>query len=393
MAAVLIAAKDLRGRVRDRTVLITALVVPFVLATILGLTIPNITLKSGAKYTFGVANEDTGPAGLFFVKEVLGPLQHQAAFRLLHTSSKAQARALVGDNRATAAFVLPPGFTTAAQGEAPTHIEIVGTGEVLKQAGTYVARAIALNFTDRLDSVRLAIASTRKSHSNPAEVINLGEHASEVPRQLQLHEATVRSKELDTKSHEVAGFTVLFLFITVGFGFPSIIEERDHGTLTRLLAASVPRRSIIFGKLLTSIVLGLLSTTVLIATTTLLLGAHWGGVPGVALLVGACLLAATAMTACITTFAPNAEQAGQWQQIAAVLLGALGGAMFPIAQAGGTLESLSLLTPPAQFLRGLGLLANGAGPGAVLPMVGAILLFAALLGGIALLRMRRLTEL
>jgi ABC-2 type transport system permease protein len=149
---------------------------------------------------------------------------------------------------------------------------------------------------------------------------------------------------------------------------------------------------VIFGKLITSLVLGIISTAALAIATTLILGAHWGGLPGVALLVVVCVIAASALTAFIASFAQTSEQAVQWQVIAASLLGALGGALFPIAQAGGVLATLSSLTPHAQFLLGLGVLAHGGSPASVLPMVEMILAFAALFGGIAMLRVRHLVR-
>jgi ABC-2 type transport system permease protein len=390
-AAILIAAKDLRQRMRDRTAIIAALVLPFVMAVILGITLPNITNKSNAKFKFGVVNNDHGPAALFFVKEVLGQLQRRQLIQL-HPATFSTGRALVRDGDVDATLVLPRGFSHSANGETPTHIEIVGDGQTFKQAGPYVARSIADTFANQLNGGRLAVASTRKPHAPSSEILRLGEHASEVPKQLQIHEVGLPSKELDLKTHEAAGLTIFFLFFTVLFGFTSIIDERSQGTLARLLAASVSRRSIICGKLLTSIVLGLLSTVALALATTLILGAHWGGLPGVVLLVFACVIAATAMTACIASFAQTSEQAIQWQVISAALLGALGGAIFPVSQAGGALTFLSLLTPHAQFLRGLGLLSHGGGPTTVLPMVGAILAFAAVLGGIASLRIRHIVR-
>ncbi len=390
--AALIAAKDLRQRVRDRTALIAILVVPFVMATILSVTLPKIAaVRSTTKYQFGVVNDDHGPAALFFTKEVLGHLQQQKLAQL-HPVSLAGGRALVSSGKANATFVLPPGFSRGANGESPTHIEIVGSGQILKQVGTYIARSIALAFTNQLNSVRLAVASTRKRHASSSEIIRLGEHASQMPKQFKLHSVDLRSKELNLTTHEAAGLTIFFLFLTVQFGFLSIIEERSHGTLARLRAASVARRSIISAKVLASVTLGLASTAVLALATTLLLGAHWGGFPGVALLVCASVVAATALTACIATFVHTAEQAVEWQAIIAGLMGAFGGAMFPISQAGGVVASLSLLTPQAQFLRGLGLLSHGEGPAAVLPMLTMILAFAAILGGVALLRIRHLVE-
>ena len=275
-AAVLIAAKDLRQRVRDRTAIVAALALPFVMAAILSFTLPNISDRSTSKYQFGVVNNDHGPAALYFIKEVLGSLQQQKLLQIRPTSLTG-GRTLVRTGKASATLVLPPGFSQGANSESPTHIEIIGDGQVFKQAGTYVARSIAQSFANQLNSVRLAVSSTRKPHASSREVIRLGEHAIEMPKQLKLHSVGLPSKELNLKTHEAAGLTIFFLFFTVQFGFLSIIEERSHGTLARLLAASVSRRSIIFGKVLTSFALGLVSTAVLVLATTLLLGADWGG--------------------------------------------------------------------------------------------------------------------
>jgi ABC-2 type transport system permease protein len=390
-AAILIAAKDLRQRLRDRTVLVVALLLPFITAGILGATLPNVTNTSHSVFKVGVVNDDHGPTALYFNEEVLEPLQRRHLIQL-HPVSLTAARRLVHNNKLTAAVVMPKNFSKAGESEAPTHFEIIGEGQAFKQVGTYVVDSIALLFANQLDGVRLAVTSARHKHSAPSEVVDLSEHTNEIPKQLKFHEASLPSKELNIKTRESAGLTIFFLFLTAQLGFASIIDERNHGTLARLLAASVSRPSIVLGKLLTSMALGLLSTIALAIATTLLLGAHWGHIPGVALLILVCVLAATMMTACVATFAQTSEQAVQWQVISAALLGTLGGAVFPVAQAGGLLASLSLLTPHAQFLRGLGLLSHDEGLGSILPMIEAILAFAAIFGGIALLRIRRLVK-
>jgi ABC-2 type transport system permease protein len=68
----------------------------------------------------------------------------------------------------------------------------------------------------------------------------------------------------------------------------------------------------------------------------------------------------------------------------------LGGTFFPVAQAGGLLAALSLATPQAWFLRGLDNLTGGAGAGAVLGPLAAILAFAAVTGLLAYMRIGRL---
>jgi ABC-2 type transport system permease protein len=390
-AAILIAVKDLRQRMRDRTVIVVALLLPFVTAGILGATLPNVTNKSHSVFKVGIVNDDHGPTALYFIKEVLEPLQRRHLIQL-HAVSLAAARKLVLNGKLTAGVVMPPGFSKAGEGEAPTHFEIIGEGQAFKQVGTDVVDSIAALFANQLDGVRLAVTSARRKHGAPSEIVDLSEHTNEIPKQLKVHDSGLPSKELNIKTRESAGLTIFFLFLTAQLGFASIIDERNHGTLARLLAASVSRPSIVLGKLLTSIILGLLSSVALAIATTLLLGAHWGHIPGVALLLVACVLAATMMTAAVATFANTSEQAVQWQVICAALLGALGGSVFPVSQAGGLLASLSLLTPHAQFLRGLGLLSHGDGITAVLPMLEAILAFTAVFGGLTLLRIRHLVK-
>lgn len=390
-AALLIAGKDLRQRLRDRTVLVVALLLPFITAGILGATLPNVTNKSHSKFEVGVINDDHGPTALYFIKEVLEPLQRRHLIQL-QSVSLATGRKQVRSGKLTAAVVLPPNFSKAGESEAPTHFEVIGEGQAFKQIGTYVVNSIALLFANQLDGVRLAVASARRKHTAPSEIVTLSEHTNEIHKQLALHDANLANKELGIKTRESAGLTIFFLFLTTQLGFASIIDERNHGTLARLLAASVSRPAIVLGKLLTSIVLGILSTIALAIATTLLLGAHWGHIPGVALLILVCAVAATMMTACVATFARTSEQAVQWQVISASLLGALGGAVFPVSQAGGLLASLSLLTPHAQFLRGLGLLSHGEGLSSVLPMAETVLLFAAAFGGVALWRIRHLVR-
>lgn len=184
---------------------------------------------------------------------------------------------------------------------------------------------------------------------------------------------------------------VFFLFFTVQFGVTSLLEERGEGTLARLLAAPVSRSSILGGKLLTSFLLGAISMAVLVAATTVLFGARWGNPAGVTVLIVTAITAATGIMALIATVARNAEQAANWQSVVAVVLGLVGGTFFPVSQAPGVLSTLTFVAPQAWFLRGLGDL-RGGGVSVVWVPALAMLAFAALTGGLALFRLRRLAE-
>jgi ABC-2 type transport system permease protein len=266
-------------------------------------------------------------------------------------------------------------------------------GSVDSPTATDVARSIARGYAAELTSVRLAVAATlppgHETTINPQQLADLAARAAATARPVAVRNLSTASKLLDTTTYYAASMAVFFLFFTVQFGVSSLLDERAGGTLARLLAAPVPRAAILAGKLLTSVAIGIVSTSVLMAATAVLMGARWGNPVGVAALIVAGVLAATGVTSLVAALASNAEQAGSWGAVVAVLLGLLGGVFFPIAQVGGVAAAVSLATPHAWFLRGLGELHGGGGPLAVLPAVAAMLAFALITMAVAGRRLGR----
>jgi ABC-2 type transport system permease protein len=200
-----------------------------------------------------------------------------------------------------------------------------------------------------------------------------------------------KTKQLDFKTFYAAGMAVFFLFFTVQFGVTSLLEERNEGTMARLLAAPITRASILGGKVLTSFLVGVISMTVLAVASTVLFGASWGNPLGVAILIVAAVLSATGVTALVASFSRDAEQAGNIQTIVSVILGALGGTFFPVSQASGILSTLTFIAPQAWFLRGLGDLHGGDLSVIWVPVL-AMLAFGVVTGAFAMTRLRRISE-
>jgi ABC-2 type transport system permease protein len=391
-AALSIAGKDLRQRLRDASAILMAIVLPFALAAVLSLTLGRATTVT--RIPVAVADLDHGPMARAFRQQVLFPMQRHGLIRLASAPTAAQARRLVGGGTAQAAIVIPPGFSRTVQAGGTAGLQVIGNAD--QPVAASVAQSLATSFTQDLNGVRLSVATalhTPGTSLSAREAEGLAGQAARMGSPVSVEDVSAARKELDAKTYVAAGMAVFFLFFTVQFGVASLLDERKDGTLARLLAAPVRRGSILGGKVLTSFLLGIISMTVLIVAAGLFLGAHWGNPAGVAILVLAGVTAATAVMMLVATVAKTSEQAGTWQTIIALVLGMLGGSFFPVFQAGGLFAKASLATPHAWFLRGLGDLAGGAGPAAVLPAAAAILVFAAVVGGIALLRLRKLAEL
>ncbi|HEX6468375.1 MAG TPA: ABC transporter permease [Streptosporangiaceae bacterium] len=388
-AVLLIAGKDLRQRLRDRSLIMVALVLPFVLAVIFNLVFSGTDDQEIARYA--VADEDHGPAATRFVDDVLRPVERQGIIALRTVPSADAGRRLTEQGQVAATFVIPAGFSAAIRSGGPVTLRVIGDPDA--PIKVQVARSIAESYAAELTSVRLSIAVVlRGAPANPEQAADLARTVRAVPTPLSITDVSATRRELDIKTYFAAGMAVFFLFFTVQSGVNSLLDERRDGTMARLLAAPIPRWAILWGKLAASWAVGVVSMCVLVVATQLILGARWGNPLGVGLLVVAGVLAATGVMAVVATMARTAEQSGNWQAIIAIVLGMLGGVFFPVSQAGGVVGWLGYATPHRWFMRGLADLSGGGGAGIVLPAVAAMTAFAAVTGGVALLRVGRMVR-
>src|SRR5688500_15065443 len=144
-AALVVAGKDLRQRLRDRSALVIAFVAPFLLASIIGLAFGG---DSAFRATYAVADADRGPLAAGFVDGVLaGPgLRELVTVRRVDA---AQARALVDRGEADAAFLLPAGFSASVRQGGSATITVVGSGDnpIAGQVALALADAYAAELT------------------------------------------------------------------------------------------------------------------------------------------------------------------------------------------------------------------------------------------------------
>ncbi|MGZ4178606.1 MAG: ABC transporter permease [Solirubrobacteraceae bacterium] len=378
-SAIIILGKDLRQRLRDRSALLVAFVVPLILASIFGLIFHN-AIGGTVSFTFGLVDHDHGPVAQAFRAAALGPLERRGLITVRDEATVTDGAHAADQGRVAATFVLPCGLSAAVTAGGPAAVRVIGSVDAA--IGTEVAEALVRSFVDRTDTVRIASDAAR----TPIDA----RKAAALADPISVVDVSTRNRQLDAGTFYAAGMAVFFLFFTVQFGVSSVLDERRDGTLARMLVAPIRRSTILLGKLLTSLVLGFLSMAVLAAATHFLIAAHWGNLLGVAMLIAAGVVAATAVMTLVATLAHTPDQAQSWQGMVALVLGMLGGTFFPVAQAGGLLSTLSLMTPQAWFLRGIENMTGGSGPGAVLGPVAAILAFAAVTGSLALMRVGRL---
>jgi len=395
-AALQIALKDLRQRVRDKSAFLWGFLAPVGLAFIFSLALGGVADGDAITVKYGVADLDGGPMAEAFIDQALQPLLVDGLIEELTAFDSEEAvEAAVESGSLDAAFVIPPGFSEGALGDGGVSIGVVGY--VDSTIGTQVARAIAGQMAGEINGIRTLVGTVCVLRGEDVAACaddQLAGQAQVFPPPLSVASIEAADKQLSPSTFYSAGMAVMFLFLTVQFGVLGLLEEKTNGTMGRLLAAPIPRWSIVFGKAITSFVLGVSSMVAIIVVTTLLpmMDADWGDPIGVAILVLAGVMAAMGVMMLIAAFARTPEQAQNLQAIVAFMLAMLGGAFFPVAHAGGLLALFSKLTPHSWFLRGLGDAAGDAGLMVVMESVWPILLFAAVTMALASLRLRRVVE-
>ena len=90
-ATFLIAGKDLRQRLRDRSAILMALVVPLALAFVFNAIMGGVDAE-GTTFRYALVLEDRGEVGKAFVSKVLGPIEDQGLIELSTARSEEEAR-------------------------------------------------------------------------------------------------------------------------------------------------------------------------------------------------------------------------------------------------------------------------------------------------------------
>src|SRR5689334_3673641 len=227
MRAILaIAGKDVRQRLRDRSAILMALVLPLVLAFLFNLVFGSAAVPRPFRYT--VVDLDHGPIAGAFRTEILSDLERQGLVRLRVTPTVEEARRLAGAGAVDAAFILPGGFSKAVQSDQPVHLDVIGSVDA--PTATDVARSIAQSYTAELTSVRLAVAATLPQGHNqsipPGQLADLAARAAAATPPVAVQDVSTTAKLLDSATYFPASMAVFFLFFSVQLGISSLLDER-----------------------------------------------------------------------------------------------------------------------------------------------------------------------
>lgn len=341
-------AFDLRQRLRDKSVLLFALVVPLALMSVLNLVMGDLLDDELAPVTVAFAGAEEGlGAG------IRGALESTDLDLTLTERSSSEVRDDVDAGRADVGVLVPVGPT-----EDGASVTVVDGDSSGAEAG--VVLAVVRAAVDQHNAVAAAGQAGSALGLTSAALADVTDAVVATRPGIDLEEARAPREQLDVGASLVAGQAGLFLIFTVSFGVLGLIAEREQGTMPRLRSMPMPTGLIVAAKALVGLVLGFVATSVLLALGSWLFDTAFGPAPLVGLVVLAAVVAATSLVFLIARVARTGEQASAAQAIFAIVLGIAGGSFFPVHATGWVAVVLDL-NPVAAFIRGLGITAAGGG--------------------------------
>ena len=408
----LIGIKDLKLMFRDRAALTFMLLAPFLLTIGMGFVTGRFSGNSSGLSDIPViiVNQDNEQLGnaladVFSSKDLADLMEPTAS------SDPEAARQQIDDNQASAAVIIPAGFTSsiipaagtmfdqnAVQPE-PVKIEVYANPSSPTSAG--VIKAIVDEFVSRVEEGRTSgMTSIVGLMSNGLlDPLNAEKEASALFQNVDESESSAitlrkntegaESVEFDLLAYFAPGMALMFLMYTVSYGGRSILAERAQGTLPRLMISPTYTAQVLGGKVLGIFFTGVAQVGILILASSIFFQVKWGDPVGVAVLILVAVFGASGWGMLITALARTPAQVGSTGSAIMLIFGILGGSFINLEQMPPFLQTISKITPNAWGLDGFTTLALGGTLKNLGEPITALLIMGAVLFGIAVVLFNR----
>jgi ABC-2 type transport system permease protein len=408
----LIGLKDLKLMFRDPAALTFMLLAPFLLTIAMGFVTGRFSGGSTgiSDIPVVIVNLDKGELGNaledLFNSDDLSELMEPTA-----SSDPEAARQLIESDQASAAIIIPEGFSESIippEGAMsnpnytepePVQIEVYTNPSSPTSAG--IVKAVVDEFISRVEERRVndRTSSEQLKQSGLIDPQNIEANARELSQNVEQTESTAitltkniegaEAVEFDLLSYFAPGIALMFLMYTVSYGGRSILAERAGGTLPRLMISPTQTTQVLGGKVLGIFFMGVAQVGILIFASTMFFQVRWGDALGVIVLILAAVFGATGWGMLITAFARTPAQVGSTGTIVMLIFSILGGSFISIENFPPFMQTISKITPIAWGLDGFNTLARGGALSRLVEPITALLIMGAVLFGIAVLLINR----
>jgi ABC-2 type transport system permease protein len=365
MNALSIAFKDLKILLRDRGLVLQLFLLPLLFIVAFSI----IMSLGGDEQAISVPVVNLDGDGEV-AQGLLEGLKSTDAIEVVDYGSEQEAMAALDAGEIARILTIPAGFSADVGAGRRTALELVNSPdasaeqtaavqEVVGGVATTVSRETQLLEAFRQMDQMMAMAEPEYRVFNETTIEQQARSQFEGSRQRALVSAVMKlpkslvgeKEELGTQV-TVAGFMVLFVFLTAQATAQSIYDEKKVGSFRRLLAAPMSKAELLTGKMIPNFIVTLAQIAVILAAGVFLfplLGMEklTLGNDALALIVLSVMVAlcSSGLGVLIAALARTESQVGSISSVGLWVMGALGGAFMPTFLLGGFMETISKVVP------------------------------------------------
>jgi len=339
MTVLAIAGSRARRILRDRISLFFLVVLPILVIVIVGAIVGGF-----GKFRVGVVDLDKGPLTAALVDQ----LGHSNAlevhqFTSVDTGKTALRRAEIGT-----LVEIPPGSDALLR--AGKTVAIVAYGERTNSDQQAAVAAVSSVIAAHGAIVQAATFSASQVHAPFDTEITVAERLAGGASSVQISSRSVDSKSRflpQGYSYSAPTMLVLFVFINSLAGGAAMIRTRQLGMYDRMVAAPVTPRQIVFGETAVYLAIALVQSLLIVVVGAVAFGVHWGDPLAASVLVVTWALVGTGAGMLAGTLFKTPEQSTSIAPTVGIVLGMLGGCMWPLEIVGSTMRTIGHVAPHA----------------------------------------------
>lgn len=386
-----IVLKDLTLVGRDKKAILTLVMMPLLLISILGAAFGNMFKEDQGeiiqKFQLGIVNKDEGPLGEVLVDEGFKKgLSKQIDIK---TYEEKKLNTSIRNQQVPVGLVIEKDFSASLLSGKKAKIHLL--------TGAYpgVKAVIVQNVIDQF-SQYITIEAVSSKLAQPVQAqqaINVPvppDKNTDQSNQPTVHETTINAKTLPVNSFQYysAAMGVMFLLMTVVQGVTTMILEKEQEVYKRLLVTNLTYGQYLTGKFLGLIVVCLVQAFIMIAGTKLLFGVDWGSsLSGLILVTFSYVVSASGLGVLVGSIFKTEKSFGVAGMLGSQIFAALGGSMAPLYIFPEWMVSLIKVLPNGLALQTYFDLMSGASFAGTLSAAGGLLGLGALFFAIGLLRL------
>jgi len=303
-------------------------------------------------------------------------------------------RELVARGRADVGVLLTAEASAAYDDGDDLAVQVV----VGNQAQSQVSAQQVQTAVDGLAAAQGRLAALVDAGADPAAAERALTVAAEMVRPAEIEVTNVSEiaqefSGLGQFDYGAASQLLLFVFLTSLAGSTTLIQSRRLGVTRRTLASPVSAMQAVGGQVVARLAIGAFQGVYIMAATSLLFDVQWGNLPLAVLVMVVFALVAAGAAMVLGSVLDNDAAAGGVGVGLSLVLGALGGAMYPIELFPDTLRTVAHVTPHAWAAEALAeVQRHDGGLVDILPQLGVLLGYAAVLVLVGAWLLRRSLE-